>query len=101
LFRAQVESAHVELSAVRDKHEKALSNKEAEVHKLEMESRQLERQLMILTNSDMNKVDASENRLLKLSAGIKRAASNVQDPSGMLEVATRLNVRASSAHFRD
>lgn len=62
----QVESTLVELSAFRDKHEVVVQTLEGTVYKLELENRQLERQLMILTNSDMKKVDASENRLVKL-----------------------------------
>lgn len=62
----QVESTHVEFSAFRDQHDAAVTALEGTVYKLELDNRQLERQLMILTNSDMKKADASENRLVKL-----------------------------------
>lgn len=64
----QVEIAHVEFSAFRDKHDAEVSALESSVYKLELDNRQLERQLMILTNSDMKMADASENRLVKLMA---------------------------------
>jgi hypothetical protein len=58
----------VELSAFKDKHDLEVSGLESTVYKLELENRQMERQLMIMTNSDVHKVDASENRLVKLMA---------------------------------
>lgn len=56
----------MEFSAFKDQHDADITALEATVYKLELDNRQLERQLMILTNSDMKKVDASENRLVKL-----------------------------------
>lgn len=69
----------MEFSAFRDKHDAAVSALEATVYKLELDNRQLERQLMILTNSDMKKVDASENRLVKLMAENVKVAENAPD----------------------
>jgi hypothetical protein len=64
----QVASSQVEFSAFKDKHDLTITALEGTVYKLELENRQLERQLMILTNTDIKKVDASENRLVKLMA---------------------------------